>query len=400
MPNSLFRIIFHIDLNAFFAECEMIENPQYQHLPLAVTGARQNHRGVIVTANYPARQFGIKSGMPVATALRKCPKLKVVTSNFNLYKRISREFMMILQRYTPHVEKASIDEAYLDVTHYYQKQTHPVQLAKTIQDTIKKELKIGCSIGIAPNKFLAKMASDMKKPNGITVLRKRDLQQLLWPLSVSQMYGIGKASVPRLKYLGIETIEDLARYEKPEVIHQWFGKVGDKWLQHANGHDEEPVVANLDEKASSLGHSTTFPKDYVFESDILRELKKMCHKTAIRLQHQMLYAQTISLVMKKTQHKQMSRALTVATPLQSYDDLYRVAHQLFEEHWEGDPLRLIGISCSNLTETKKPKQQEQQLSLFDYMTYAKEEPLKQVMTSLKNKHGEAIISKGIAPKQK
>ncbi len=395
MANPTFRIIFHIDLNAFFAECEMALNPSYRTIPLAVTGARQNHRGVIVTANYPARQYGIHSGMPVVTAMRKCQHLKVVTSNFSLYKRVSREFMNILLQYSPQVEKASIDEAYLDVTHHFET-THPLTLAKTIQDQIRRELNIGCSIGVAPNKFLAKMASDMKKPNGITILRKRDLKETLWPLPITSMFGIGKASAPRLKQLGIERISDLATYERPDEIERWFGKSGMKWLQHANGDDEDPVVANLEEKASSLGHSTTFPKDYVFETDILRELKKMCYKTAVRLKHEKLYALTVSLVIKEARYKQRTRSITLEQPIQTVDDLYEVTLKLFESNWDNEPLRLIGVSCSNLTEKKR---QKQQLSLFNYMEYTHEEPLHAVMSSLQDKHGKLIIQKGLKNKK-
>ena len=390
--STRFRIIFHIDLNAFFAACEIAQAPQYEHVPFAVTGARQTNRGVIVTANYPARRCGIHSAMPVATALRKCPHLKVVTSNFLLYKRISREFMQILTRYTTLVEKASIDEAYLDMTHCYEQHQNPIALATMIQQTIRQELNIGCSIGIAPNKFLAKMASNMKKPDGITVLRKRDLDKMLWSLPVKAMHGVGKASVPRLKQLGIEQIYDLAHYQDPEALKRWFGKSGVKWYQHAQGEDDEPVHANLDEKASTIGHSTTFSKDYVFESDILRELKRMCDKTANRLREQRLYALTISIVYKVPYQTQRSRSQTLQQPVQTSDDLYRIALTLFESHWEGEPLRLIGVSCANLTETKRF---QQQLSLFDFNDYAHEEPLKNVMNTLKSKHGETIISKGI-----
>ncbi|MTL62723.1 DNA polymerase IV, partial [Turicibacter sanguinis] len=208
MGEPIFRIIFHIDLNAFFASCEAILHPELNQQPLVITGEKQSKRGIVVTANYEARKYGIHSAMPLMQAKKKCPHLVVAPVRFDLYRKISKQFIQILQEYSPLVEKASIDEAYVDVTHHYQNM-HPLVLAQHIQARIAKDLQIGCSIGVAPNKFLAKMASDMKKPNGITVLRKRDLQTMLWPMSIEEMFGIGKASAPKLRQFGIHKIGDL-----------------------------------------------------------------------------------------------------------------------------------------------------------------------------------------------
>ena len=174
MEKPIFRIIFHIDLNAFFASCEIARRPELKDVPVAITGEKSSKRGIVTTANYVARKYGVSSAMPLVQAKRKCPNLVVIAANFNLYKQVSRQFLDLLHTYTDQVEKASIDEAYLDVTALFQEGgVHPVQLALQMQQRIFNELKIGCSVGIGPNKFLAKMASDMKKPNGITVLRKR-----------------------------------------------------------------------------------------------------------------------------------------------------------------------------------------------------------------------------------
>ena len=161
MGEPIFRIIFHIDLNAFFASCEAILHPELNQQPLVITGEKQSKRGIVVTANYEARKYGIHSAMPLMQAKKKCPHLVVAPVRFDLYRKISKQFIQILQEYSPLVEKASIDEAYVDVTHHYQNM-HPLVLAQHIQARIAKDLQIGCSIGVAPNKFLAKMASDMK----------------------------------------------------------------------------------------------------------------------------------------------------------------------------------------------------------------------------------------------
>ena len=386
MANSIFRIIFHIDLNAFFASCETTIRPELQHLPLAVTGEKSSKRGIVVTANYVARQYGIHSAMPLLQAKKKCPKLVVVSANFDLYRKISQQFIGLLHEYSPLVEKASIDEAYIDVTHLYQ-EIHPLHLAQQIQDRIFSELKIGCSIGVAPNKFLAKMASDMKKPNGITVLRKRELPQILWSLPIEEMFGIGKASSPKLRQLGIHTIGDLVHFKEVDKIEQLFGRHALKWIEDAKGNDQSPINPNKYEIPSSIGHSTTFPRDYCFDEEIKSEGKRMCIKTSNRLKKYGLYGKTISIQLKDTDFKQITRSKTLEIPIQEVSDLYSIMEELFEEYWEGHPLRLIGVMTTNLVTTNKVTQQ---LNLFNYQSFANEEKLNETIQKIKTKHGVKI----------
>ena len=396
MGTPIFRIIFHIDLNAFFASCETILRPELQNLPLAITGEKSSKRGIVVTANYVARQYGVHSTMPLMQAKKKCPHLVVASANFDLYRKISQQFIQLLHEYSDQVEKASIDEAYVDVTHLYQ-EIHPLHLAQQIQQRIFNELKIGCSIGIAPNKFLAKMASDMKKPNGITVLRKRDLPHILWPMPIEEMFGVGKASSPKLKQLGINTIGDLVHYKDVDKIEQLFGHHALKWIENAKGNDQNPINPNKYEVPSSIGHSTTFSKDYCFDEEIKAEAKRMCIKTSNRLKKYGLYAKTISIQLKDTSFKQITRSQTVQVPIQSVNELYPIIEELFDEHWEGQALRLIGVNTTNLVNTNKVTQQ---LNLFNYQSFASEEKLNQTIQQIKTKHGTHLIQKGIQKGQK
>ena len=396
MGTPIFRIIFHIDLNAFFASCETILRPELQNLPLAITGEKSSKRGIVVTANYVARQYGVHSAMPLMQAKKKCPHLVVASANFDLYRKISQQFIQLLHEYSDQVEKASIDEAYVDVTHLYQ-EIHPLHLAQQIQQRIFNELKIGCSIGIAPNKFLAKMASDMKKPNGITVLRKRDLPHILWPMPIEEMFGVGKASSPKLKQLGINTIGDLVHYKDVDKIEQLFGHHALKWIENAKGNDQNPINPNKYEVPSSIGHSTTFSKDYCFDEEIKAEAKRMCIKTSNRLKKYGLYAKTISIQLKDTSFKQITRSQTVQVPIQSVNELYPIIEELFDEHWEGQALRLIGVNKTNLVNTNKVTQQ---LNLFNYQSFASEEKLNQTIQQIKTKHGTHLIQKGIQKGQK
>ena len=396
MGTPIFRIIFHIDLNAFFASCETILRPELQNLPLAITGEKSSKRGIVVTANYVARQYGVHSAMPLMQAKKKCPHLVVASANFDLYRKISQQFIQLLHEYSDQVEKASIDEAYVDVTHLYQ-EIHPLHLAQQIQQRIFNELKIGCSIGVAPNKFLAKMASDMKKPNGITVLRKRDLPHILWPMPIEEMFGVGKASSPKLKQLGINTIGDLVHYKDVDKIEQLFGHHALKWIENAKGNDQNPINTNKYEVPSSIGHSTTFSKDYCFDEEIKAEAKRMCIKTSNRLKKYGLYAKTISIQLKDTSFKQITRSQTVQIPIQSVNELYPIIEELFDEHWEGQALRLIGVNTTNLVNTNKVTQQ---LNLFNYQSFASEEKLNQTIQQIKTKHGTHLIQKGIQKGQK
>ena len=396
MGTPIFRIIFHIDLNAFFASCETILRPELQNLPLAITGEKSSKRGLVVTANYVARQYGVHSAMPLMQAKKKCPHLVVASANFDLYRKISQQFIQLLHEYSDQVEKASIDEAYVDVTHLYQ-EIHPLHLAQQIQQRIFNELKIGCSIGVAPNKFLAKMASDMKKPNGITVLRKRDLPHILWPMPIEEMFGVGKASSPKLKQLGINTIGDLVHYKDVDKIEQLFGHHALKWIENAKGNDQNPINPNKYEVPSSIGHSTTFSKDYCFDEEIKAEAKRMCIKTSNRLKKYGLYAKTISIQLKDTSFKQITRSQTVQVPIQSVNELYPIIEELFDEHWEGQALRLIGVNTTNLVNTNKVTQQ---LNLFNYQSFASEEKLNQTIQQIKTKHGTHLIQKGIQKGQK
>lgn len=392
MEKPIFRIIFHIDLNAFFASCEIAKRPELKALPVAVTGEKSSKRGIVTTANYVARSYGVHSAMPLLQAKKKCPQLVVLAADFKLYRQISRQFMNLLHEYTNQVEKASIDEAYLDVTAlFHEEKMHPLQLAQTIQQRLLAELKIGCSIGIAPNKFLAKMASDMKKPNGITILRKRDLPHLLWPQPIEEMFGIGKASAPKLKKLGIETIGDLVHYQEVEKLEWMFGHQLLKWVENARGEDHSPVDPTRYEVPSSIGHSTTFFKDYYFEQEIKEEAKKMCLKTANRLKSYGLYAKTVTLQLKDATFKQTTRSLTLTKPIQHINELYPLIEELFDEHWEGQPLRLIGVYTTNLVHTNKVKEP---LTLFNYQSFVEEGKIKQTMEEIKNKYGADLIQKG------
>jgi DNA polymerase-4 len=200
------KIIFHIDINAFFASAETLRDPSLKNKPIAVCS---NKRGsVVTTANYIAREYGVRSAMPLAEALKLCPHLVVTGVHFDLYEKISAQFVALCRKYTEIVEVASVDECYLDVTETIAKYKRPLDLALVIRKDIKKNIGLDVSIGIAPNRFLAKMASDIKKPNGLTVLRQKEVESKLWPLPIDRMHGVGTKSAELLKAIGMLTVGD------------------------------------------------------------------------------------------------------------------------------------------------------------------------------------------------
>ena len=207
-----YQIIFHIDMNCFFASCEIAVDPSLKGQPIVVARLDPLRKGIILSPSYEARKYGIKTTMRVKDALPLCPQLKVVEPNYELYQDMSNKFFGYLSNITDQIEPASIDEGYLNVTKACDN-ISAIELANKIQKDLLSLYKLPCSIGIAPNKFLAKMASDMKKPLGITVLRKREIDKLMWPLDISEMFGVGKKTAPRLRAIGINTIGDLANYK-------------------------------------------------------------------------------------------------------------------------------------------------------------------------------------------
>ena len=275
------RIIFHVDMNSFYASVEQAHRSELKGKPVAIAGNPKERRGIIVTSSYEARAKGVYTTMNVSEALRKCPELIVLPPDFEKYRAASKAMFTLLKSYTNLVEPVSIDEGYMDITNIAANR-HPVEIAKEIQLRILNELDLPCSIGIAPNKFLAKTASDMKKPMGITILRKRDIRQLLWPRTVISMHGIGESTAKKLNTLNIHTIGDLANCDE-HLIRQALGKNGVQLRARANGEDLREVDPNSIYETKSVGNSTTLPYDETDIELLEKTLEKLASKVAERL---------------------------------------------------------------------------------------------------------------------
>lgn len=351
------QVIFHIDINAFYASAHLITDSSLYGKPVVVCS---NQRGsVVTTASYEARSFGVNSAMPLAHAKRLCPNLEVIEVDFELYQELSGKFMNIIRSYSAVMQPASIDECYVDMTEVIKKYEKPLDLAVEIQKNIWEALRLPISIGVAPNKFLAKMASDMQKPRGITVLRIREVSQKLWPLSIESMYGIGQKTVPKLKQMGIETIGDLARFN-PDHLKSILGVNAQNFVQKANGYDHS--VIDTDVTMKSIGQSKTF-KDAMTDLDeirnaILNELVEVMR----RMERQDVVGKTVSFSIRLDDYKTATRSFTFDEYTRDQNLVFERLMSLYDEFEGEGGVSFISVTMTNLL----PKDEIiEQLNIFD-----------------------------------
>ncbi len=362
------RVYFHIDLNAFFASCEVLLDPSLKGKPIAVSG--HTRRSVISTASYEARVYGVHSAMPIEIGKKLCRDLIIVEPHFSYYRSLSEQFMNVIAGYADVMEQASIDECYADMTNAIQRFEKPLDLAWEIQRRVRTELGLSCSIGVAPNLFLAKMASDMKKPNGITVLRLREVPAKLWPLPIRDMRGIGEKTLPYMEELNIRTIGDLANYSNPEQLRMIFGKNTEEMIRRANGYDSRKIITDWD--AKSVGVSETFLEDISDYDELRGMLRGLSRKLSHRLCKSGKAGSLLSIRIRYYDFSNMDRSVRLTSPIWKADDIYVQALSLFNSNWEDNPVRLLGISVSDFDGEAAVSSQ---ISLFDESVSHREETI-------------------------
>ena len=346
-------------MDAFYASVEQRDQPELRGRPVAVGGARE--RGVVAAASYEARQFGVRSAMPSATALRKCPALVFVPPRFAVYKEVSRQIRTIFAEYTAMIEPVALDEAYLDVTDNLLQIASATQIAREIRSKILVETGLTASAGISYNKFLAKLASDYRKPNGQFVVRPAQGLAFVEGLAVGQFHGVGPVTAARMNQLGIFTGADL-REQTAEFLQQQFGKVGRYYFAIARAEDHRPVVA--DRQRKSVGSETTFVHDLSLLADLVAAVRRLVTEVWEYCQRVGIRGRTVTLKVKFADFRQITRSRSSMGPMPSQAVLVRLCQELVEGLFPLDlSVRLLGVTLSNLTADELTKGQQLALIL-------------------------------------
>ena len=351
------RICMHIDMNAFFASVEQQANPELQGKPIAVVGG--GGRTVITTSSYEARAFGVKTGMAKWEALRACPQLIIVIGDNKKYTYTSSRIMEMRKEYTPLVEVFSFDEAWLDVTHSLSIFGTPERIAYVLKARIKESFGITCSIGIAPNKLLAKLASDMQKPDGLTTIKPEDVSRVLERMPIKELCGIGKKMERHLNMMSIYTCGELGRCEEARLTRK-FGILGKVYKQMGQGIDESPVTPNEeDDEVKSVGHSMTLRQDVERREDILKYLLQLSEMVGRRARRYGVSGKTITLYVRFADfYSSFGKQNTLKSYINLSDEIYKAAVAILDTTELSQPVRQLGVRLSNL------KYETEQLSLF------------------------------------
>ena len=358
------RLIFHIDVNSAFLSWEAARRvkeglPDLREIPSAVGGDPKTRTGIVVAKSIPAKKYGIQTGEPVSMALRKCPELVVVPSDFSLYTKNSQAFKAICKSYAPAMESFSIDEVFLDMTGTSLIYPDPIAVAYEIKDKIYGELGFTVNVGISVNKLLAKMASDFEKPNKVHTLFPSEIPSKMWPLPIRELLFLGKASEKKLIDFGIHTIGELAR-EKESNIQALLGeKMGHQLYQYARGIDNSPVL-EIPEESKGFSVEKTFNDDIVSLEQVQPILLEQCDILAARMRRKGKKCTCISVTFRTLDFKNRSHQTKLPNATDMTDEIYANARTLFREFWKGQPLRLVGVALTGLTDDGF-----EQMSLFE-----------------------------------
>lgn len=380
------RQIIHVDMNAFFASCHQVKNPAWRGKPILVAGDPKKRHGIILTASYEARRFGVKTGIPVWQARRLCPQGIFVPPDHRLYQDFSEQILELLKEYTPLVEPYSIDEAWLDVTGSGRLFGSVQEIGRDLQRRIGSELGIPCSVGVSANKFLAKMASERNKPCGFTELFPDDVPNMLWPLPVEEMVGVGRKLAPALTEMGVDTIGRLASLPV-QLLASRFGIIGEALHHLAHGRDDSPVDPTAMETVKSVGHSITLPKDINNPEDVARVLLDLSERVGRRLRQGCNLARTVTLTVKDQNFVSATRSRTLPEPTGLTEVIYQTAvgvHRQCFEPWR--KIRLLGVSVSNLV----PDDAGYQLTLWDN-SGERLNRLSKTVDGIRDRYGDSVL---------
>ena len=400
------RIIFHIDVNSAFLSWTAVEklkngsDVDIREIPSIIGGDEASRHGIVLAKSVSAKKYGVTTGEPVASALRKCANLVMEPPNHQLYREYSRQLMEYFKTYTPDIEQLSVDECFLDYTPIAHLYGEPVTFAHRLKNEVKEKFGFTVNVGISEVKILAKMASDFQKPDKVHTLWKSEIKEKMWKLPVSELYMVGKSSLPKLRNLGIRTIGDLARMN-PEILEAHFKSFGKLIWENANGIGSD-VVESESTAAKGVGNSTTLREDVTDAENAKKVLLSLAESVSGRLRKHEFLAGNAAVEIKYADFSKCSHQAPFLTPTNSTSKIYDLSCLLFDELWNGLPIRLLGVRCSKLQDIDEPVQ----MSLFDMEfkenqekksagpNREKLEKLDKAMDSIKKRFGDGAIVRG------
>ncbi len=388
------RVIFHIDVNSAYLSWEAVhrlqrgEKRDLRDIPAVVGGNPERRHGIVLAKSLSAKKYGIQTGESLMEAFKKCPILTVVPPTYGLYVKCSEAMVDVIKRFSPEIERYSIDECFVDYTEAQALFGEPVATAYKIQQTIYRELGFTVSIGVSTNKLLAKMASELKKPNGVSTLYPGEVPQKLWPLPVSELFMVGRATFKKLKQMGVLTIGDLSALE-PAYLKSKLKSHGVLIWQYANGIDLSPVQKNGHIPEKSIGNSTTtgYDVDRVEEAELV--LLSLCESVGARLREKGMRAQVVQVHVKNHLFETRSKQIKVKHPIESTLTLFNEARALLKALWDGTPLRHLGVATSALT-----RDDFVQYDLFEGAKRDKRLKLDATLDALRTKYSKDVLVRG------
>lgn len=387
------RLIMHIDVNNAFLSWTaiyLLERGYKEDIrnTYAIIGGDEKRRaGIVLAKSTPAKKKGIKTAETIYEAKRKCSNLKIFPPNYDFYKQKSKELFSLLSNYTPDIEIASIDECYLDYTKVQKLYGDPIKFAEKIQKEINNKLGFTVNIGIAENKLCAKMASDFSKPNKIHTLYQYEIKEKMFPLPIEDLFGVGKQTAEKLKFLGIKTIEDLALQQEYN-LKKIFKNQAKHLIEIANGKDEDEVDSAR-QSPKGISNEITLSEDITNKKDLCKKLSILSEMVSKRIRKENKYVKVVCVILKDNHFRRYSHQKKLKNPINTYEDIYKYSKQILEEFYQNEPIRLIGIRLDDLTEIKNI-----QTSLFEKTSdLDKGEKLEQIMDEINNKYGKEVLKR-------
>lgn len=385
------RIIFHVDVNSAFLSWTAVEKLRkgekidIREIPSAIGGDEASRHGVILAKSTLAKKYGIVTGESLYSARKKCPKIIIFPPSFDVYKKSSRKLMSLLKEYTPVIEQYSIDECFMDLT-FDIGDLIPLELARTIKKRIKDELGFTVNIGVSTNKLLAKMASELEKPDKINTLYKNEIKTKLWPLPVGELFMVGRSGKEKLNKLFIHNVGELANFNVDILVNK-FKSYGKLIWQYANGIDESEVNSS-EEEAKIISNSITLSNDIINLEEVKNILLELCETVASRLRKINRYCSSVSVLIRTSNFKNYSHQKKLRDPTNCTKNIIEISNSIFIEMWKREPIRLLGIQLSGLCDSEV-----KQISLFDSSSDEKNIALDKAMDSIRQKYGDSAIKR-------